>query len=316
MRDSQTVKAEKRVLSRSASYQFTLMDKVRGALGAVRQRLFPRRILVAGPFVGEFGPELMEWQCVIRARVPHYTEVHVITYPGRDYLYPGCVVHHHQVRLEKAGYGLGRFSPRELKDIANATARELGLRNYDVLTPQHVCSRYHRNYIWRQQFVMLQEPPAGGQQRDLAFHFRYVDKEGPDKIKNYPAEMADQLVNLCVADGYRVCCIGHPEYSYCPPQTEDLRALDLRETVAAISSAKVVVGEISGAMHLANLCGKSTVVWAAAQWRIDHSFRWNHFHVPIFVAANDTHQPPPERIKQTIDGAMMQLGFSPQAANQ
>jgi hypothetical protein len=289
------------------TYIFTPKDKLLGALSAVRQRLFPRRVLVAGPFVGEFGHELMEWQGVIRARVPHYQAVHVIVYPGRDYLYPGCLVHHHQVRLENAGYGLGRFSPRELREMAQATARGLGLRNYDVLTPQHACTRYHRDYIWRQKLVLLQEPPAGGRLRDLAFHFRRVDKEGPDKLKNYPSDMADRLIESCLTDGYRVCCIGHPEYAYCPPAAEDLRALDLRETVAAISSVKMVVGEISGPMQLASLCGKPTVNWAAGQWRIDYSLRWNHFGTPIFVAANDTHRPVPERIKQTIDGAMRQL---------
>jgi ADP-heptose:LPS heptosyltransferase len=188
--------------------------------------------------------------------------------------------------------------------MVHATARDLGLRNYDVLTPQHVCTHYHRDYIWRQKLVMLQEPPAGGRLRDLAFHFRCVDKEGPDKMKNYPPDMADRLVELCLTDGYRVCCIGHPEYAYCPRAAEDLRALDLRETVAAISSVTVVVGENSGPMHLANLCGKPTVIWAAGQWRINYSLRWNHFGMPIFVVANDTHRPAPERVKQTIDEAM------------
>lgn len=289
------------------SYKFTAGDKLCGLLEAVRQRLLPRSVLVAGPFVGEFGHELMEWQAVIRARVPHYREVHVITYPGRDYLYPGCIVHHHHIRLENAGYGHGRLTPRELKQMAHATASELGLRDYDVLTAQHVITRYHRHFVWRQQFVMFREPPAGGQLRDLAFHFRCVDKSGPDKMKNYPPDSARRLVQICLDSGYRVCCIGHPDYSYCPPAAEDLRAIDLRDTVAAISSVTAVVGEDSGAMHLAKLCGKPIVVWAAAPWRVQYSLRWNPFSVPVIVAASDTHTPAPERIKQTIDNALRQI---------
>jgi hypothetical protein len=293
------------------AHNFTTAEKISSLIESLRQKFFPRRILVAGPFVGEFGHELMEWQSVIRARVPHYREVHVITYPGRDYLYHGCHVHYHDVRFDKAGYGHGRLSPHELKQRAHETARRLGLENYDVLTSQHVCTRHHRRFIWREQFIPFHEPPAGGQSRDLAFHFRHIHKAGPDTMKNYPTDMADRLVELCRASGYRVCCVGHPEHSYCPPATEDLRSVNLRDTVAAISSATAVVGENSGPMHLANLCNKPTIIWAAAQWRIDYSLRWNYFHVPIFVAANDTHLPSPERVKQTIDDALRQLRQNP-----
>ncbi len=83
--------------------------RVAGALGDLKIRFFPRRVLVAGPYVGEFGHELMDWQPWVRAQVGRYAEVHVITYPGRDYLYPGCRVHYHNVALETAGYKHGRF---------------------------------------------------------------------------------------------------------------------------------------------------------------------------------------------------------------
>jgi len=49
----------------------------------------------------EFGFELMQWQGYVRARRAHYEQAHVITYPGRDYLYENCVVHYHDIRLEK-----------------------------------------------------------------------------------------------------------------------------------------------------------------------------------------------------------------------
>jgi len=69
-------------------YRFTLRDKIIGLLEGLRMRFFPRKILLAGPYVGEFGHELMDWQACIQACVPRYREVHVITYPGREFLYP------------------------------------------------------------------------------------------------------------------------------------------------------------------------------------------------------------------------------------
>ena len=305
--DGNSTPKDVRVLSRGAAYQFTLGDKLAAALSAVRQRLFPRPILVAGPYVGEFGHELMEWQAVVRARVSAYDQVHVITYPGRDYLYSGCVMHYHDLKLEKTGYRFGRFTPRQLAQLAHAHARAAGLCNYDVLGPWLVCSSFIRRWIWREQFARLAEPPVGGRLRDLAFHFRNVDKEGPDRTRNYPLDLAEQLVRLCQQQGYEVCCIGHPNYSFCPAGVEDLRAVDLRASVAALCSARLLVGELSGPMHLAQLCCRPILIWADGQWRIETCLRWNVFQSPVFVLANDTFRPEPQRVKTLIDETIRQL---------
>src|ERR1035441_7350940 len=69
-----------------ASHQFSLAEKLAGGLAALRLRVYPLRMLVAGPYVGEFGHELMDWQPWVRAQIARHDEVRVITYPGRDYL--------------------------------------------------------------------------------------------------------------------------------------------------------------------------------------------------------------------------------------
>ena len=60
-------------------------------------------------------------------------------------------------------------------------------------------------------------------------------------------------------------------------------------------------------MHLANLCGKPTILWAQDQWRIDYSLRWNPFRVPIYIAVNNTCQPEPEVIGDAIAKALDDL---------
>ncbi len=270
-------------------------------------RFFPRRILVAGPYMGEFGHELMEWQAWVRAQVPRYREVHVITFPGRDALYPGCHVHAHDFLLEKAGYHHGRFTPAQLKSMAMEKAEKLGLKDYDILTAQHLCTRYHMRYILPAKFELLRKPPLEGGLRDLAFHFRWVKKEGPDQTRNYPLELCDQVAALCRERGYSVCCIGHPRYSYCPPGVEDLRSEDLDASITAISSVRLLAGELSGPMHLAQLCGVPILIWADGQWRLDTCDYWNVFHVPTFIVANDTHRPEVARVVGKIDSALREL---------
>ncbi len=287
-------------LRNDLTYLYSAGEKLKFFLSDARQKNFPKRHLFAGPFTGEFGYELMQWQGFVRARRRFYEEVHVLTYPGRDYLYEGCRVHYHDIDLKNAGYWYGRFGPEEMKRMADAKAAEIELKGYDLFNPSLLCTRYHKIFLGQQQFRLLEEPPLDGKVRDLAFHFRAVDKAGPDQSKNYNQNLAEELAELCLKQGLSVICVGHPNYAICPKGCEDKRRVDLRESVAAMCSAHVVAGENSGAMHLANLCGRPTILWAQDQWRIDYSLRWNPFRVPIYTAANDTCQPEPGRIARAI----------------
>ncbi len=304
---SQPAVLDVRKAGRLASHQFSLAEKIGAALADLRLRFFPRRVLVAGPYAGEFGHELMDWQPWVRAQIERHDEVHVITYPGRDYLYPGCKVHYHNVPLEKAGYRHGRLSARQAMEMARQKAAELGLQDYDVMTAVNICSSYLRRFFLPAKFQLLGQPPAREEIRDLAFHFRQVRKEGPDDTRNYAPENCDRVAELCRAQNLDFFCIGHPRYAYCPPGVEDRRSEDLAASVAAIHSARMLAGELSGPMHLAKLCGVAIVIWADGQWRLDDCERWNVFHVPTYVVASDTHQPDPALVVQNITGALADL---------
>ncbi|HSY43737.1 MAG TPA: hypothetical protein VK811_07480 [Candidatus Acidoferrum sp.] len=278
------------------TYQYRGGEKFKLFFPCIRQKFFHRRNLFAGPFAGEFGFELMQWQGFVRERRRHYDQVHVLTYPGRDYLYDGCRVHHHEIDLKSAGYWYGRFGPGDMRRMADTKAAELGLKDYDVFNPSLLCTRYHKILFWKQDFRLLKEPPLSGKPWDILFHFRSVQKEGHYHEKNYSPEMADELVRRCLDRGLSVACYGHPSYAYCPPGCADLRNTDLRQSVAAISSAHLAVGEASGGMHLANACGKPTIIWANGQEHIDFAFHWNPFRVPIYVMTTETWRPAPEDI--------------------
>ena len=291
----------------AGQHQFTLREKIAGALGDLKIKFFPRRLLVAGPYVGEFGHELMDWQPWVRAQVPRYEQVHVITYPGRDYLYPGCTVHHHDVLLENAGYKHGKFPPAQLAAMAHQQAAELGLKNYDLMTALNVCTRRHQRHLLPAKYELLGTAPAPEKMCDLAFHFRQVKKEGPDQSRNYPLELCDRVVEFCHARNLKFFCIGHPHYSYCPPGVEDRRTADLAASVAAIRSARLLAGELSGPMHLAQLTGTSILIWAPGQWRLDNCERWNVFKVPTYIVTNEVRHPEPAEVGEKIVAALADL---------
>jgi hypothetical protein len=284
----------------SFSYRYTAAEKLLLLFPCLRQRIKPRRNLLAGPYAGEFGYELMQWQGFIRARRQYYEQVHVITFPGRDYLYEGCHVHAHEIDLKHAGYWYGHLSRKQARQMAHAKAAETGLRDYDIFDTSLLCTRYHKAIFWRQEFRVLREPPLRSKPYDLVFHFRAVRKTGPDPLKNYPPALADELFRLCAERGLATACVGHPDYAYCPTGCADHRSVDLRQTVAAISSAHLGVGEASGGMHLINACGKPTLIWGEGQWRVDPALRWNPFRVPIYVVTNQAWQPQPKEILAAV----------------
>jgi hypothetical protein len=288
-------------------HEFTLREKTAGALADLKIRFFPRRILVAGPYVGEFGHELMDWLPWVRAQIGRYEQVHVITYPGRDYLYAGCTVHHHDVALENAGYKHGKFPPAQLVAMAHEKAAQLGLKNYDVMTALNVCTRRHQRHLLPAKYELLGNAPAPESIRDLAFHFRQVKKEGPDQTRNYPLEFCDRVAELCRAQKLNFFCIGHPRYSYCPPGVEDRRSEDLAASVAAIRSARLLAGELSGPMHLAQLAGTAILIWAPGQWRLDNCEHWNVFKVPTYIVTNEVRHPEPAEVGNKILAALADL---------
>ena len=167
--------------------------------------------------------------------------------------------------------------------------------------------QYHKSLFWRQEFRLFQEQPLPGGPWDAVLHFRAIRKEGPEDCKNYPPSLADELVSRCRERNISIACIGHPDYSYCPSACADHRSVDLRQTVAAISSAHVGVGEASGGMHMANACGKPTIIWGDGERHLAPAFRWNPFRVPIYTVSNETWRPTPQQVCEAIVRALSDL---------
>ena len=123
------------------AWHYSMAEKAGLFMICLSQKLRPRRHLLAGPFAGEFGYELMQWQGFVRARRRHYKEVHVLTYPGREYLYEGCRTHYHDIPLERAGYMYGRLTRAQARQLAQAKATEIGLKDYDIFDPSLLCTQ-------------------------------------------------------------------------------------------------------------------------------------------------------------------------------
>lgn len=261
------------------------------ALKGVCHFAIPRSdYLIAGPYVGEFGYECMEWQSFVNAQVGRFRKVYVISYPGRNALYPECELIPHEYSLATAGYGYGSMQLQQSLKIARDTARNLELSSCKFLLPTALSQPFTRKRF-PQRWIAFGEQAVI--RHDIAFHFRNIIKEGPDRRINFPLLSADNLTKMCQEAGMKCVAIGHPEQSYCPPFCVDCRSLDLQRTIDAIGSVRFVAGQLSGPMHLASLCKKDIITWADGANRIAMAKQWNPHGMRIHVITDSAFDPDP-----------------------
>jgi len=288
-------------------YQPTTREQIETLWEGVALRFSRKPILIVGPYVGEFGHEIMDFQSYVRRFRRKYREVHVITFPGREPLYRGCIVHTHGFDLKTAGYIYGRISDSEIRHYARDFARARRIANYDLFSTAHLHTRWHRRLLFRQEHEVIRPVQAVPPNDKIVFHFRHIEKEGNDKTRNFRPDLAQAVCNLCRERGWELACIGHPKYALCPGGCEDCRTDDLERTVAVISACKLVAGELSGPLHLAAYCARPIAIWAPGEQRIAYTFKRNPFNARIFVVRNDTTNPSPDEIVGKLENAVAVL---------
>jgi len=264
--------------------------------------IFRKKVLIAGPYAGEFGWELMEWQGWVRRLREKYDRTIVISYPNREYLYEGCEFYPHDIELKNSGYAYGTLTKKKSLDIVRKCVRELGIRDYDWFAP-HMLRRHIKMLIGRQDHIKFYEPPVDGRTYDIVFHFRDFQRDDGD-LKNYPKRDADEIAQTCKDEGYRIACIGDTSLSYCPPAAYDMRSIELKETVRTISSSKLVVGGSSAPMHLASLCGIPIVLWTGPPFDATRYFSyWNPLKSKVFLVTDKSFQPGASEVLKVIKTA-------------
>lgn len=237
------------------------------------------KVAFAGPWIGEFAWEFMTWIPYLRLLSHDYDKMYISTFEGVEALYSGfhcelefCHVHGERVDNWMDG-PMGEWMPKQLDGRFHIPA----IKEYRV----------------EGEYVRYGSPVV--KDVGVLFHARGIEKGAS---KNWPREKWEKLAENF--PGAR--CIGSEadqivtEFAW---TTSDLGYL-----MDVIASAAVVIGQSSGVMHLALMCGTPIVTWGKCDNFGDtlknrYMETWNPFHTPV-TWVGDTWDPEPEQIMEAI----------------
>ena len=214
--------------------------------------------LVAGPWVGEFGYELMAWQGFLRKFSRQFDGVLVICQSGHDYLYADFadkIVNYDPPMGDTALWQHTVIDGKECFRVGNA----IGIDNFkapfrhfnpywiaDVTNspfpPWYGLSAYSQEFI---RYGSTRPRPTMG----IAIHPRSTNKRGTDYV-NLDEKYWDSIVSW-FKDSYdcEVGTIGSHQGAFYVDDTVDKRGIELGELCDYLANVDLVVGPSSGPMH-------------------------------------------------------------------
>jgi len=267
------------------------------------------KTLVAGPFLGEFGWELMQWQGYVRQLSKFYERTIVYGRESSRYFYKDFATEFRTVLVDSwdtNGYVLHDFDYEawarqfEACDLLVADSRCKGLRS-----------------LFDQHFIPFGEiKPENA--FDMVVHARSIPKLKGNKTKwtrNWPEAYWDELCALF--PDLRIAAVGVASLSYAPRGTIDLRGVETETLCSVLASSGICVGPSSGVMHLASLCRTPQLVWMSEDktWGFGGlAFRyirsWNPFATKVVVIDEMGWQPTPAYIGTHLAAALKDIAYA------
>lgn len=240
------------------------------------------KTLLAGPWVGELGWELCCWQAYIRRLSKEYKKTIVVSKAGHEYLYKDFCDEFYSIELPENCNSDGwsckgidenylltqisniqydyRFPAQNIGFSVNINGR-LGIENPNFYNQDFI--RYKSNLIT--EYV------------DILIHPR---NRRVGEYRNWSLKKWQSLVER-LSMRYTIGVIGSDE-SFNIEGVHDFRNVSIEKTIALMNHSRLVVGQSSGPMHLASLCGTPHLVWSEELNRDRYENFWNPFKTPVY----------------------------------
>ena len=242
------------------------------------------KVALFGPWIGEFGWELMTWQAWCREKAHEYEKSYVCSFPGMEPLYAD----------------FAEFIPHDHEGRALDWQKEENIEKARFERPDDVTDQYlpPKNYRHTSGEWMKFGGIGEADKFKLLIHARGIGRGG----KDYPVKKWENLVqclasNLTDNDLSKIASVGTMADHHIEG-THDLRDIGLDNLMWHMAGVDCVVGQSSGVMHLASLCGAPHVVWGDSRVQfggetLDKRYgdTWNPFKTPYQFIYSDNWQP-------------------------
>ena len=271
-------------------------------------------VLVAGPWVGEFGWELFAWHAYIRALSEFYDKTVCISAPYSKFLYEDfCdqfveyvpIVGDYKDSFYKVGFNI---TEDLIQELFVRSQIDIESNKISIITPRRIGDPPRTHFLDSFKFGNHTITPKYKKYGTPEEKYKdFVVVHARDRTvrpeDNWPEKKWALLVNKIRKMGYtNIVSIGLKKESLHIENTIDMRGCDHKGLLDLLASAKCIFGPSSGAMHLASLCECPQIVWST-DYNFDRYMKnWNPFNTKVLFLAEHGWQPEPEYILKGFKG--------------
>jgi hypothetical protein len=238
------------------------------------------KTLLAGPWVGELGWELFCWQGYVRKLSREYNKTIIISRTGQDFLYEDFASEFYAFDspTSEANMWDGAIN------VYNANQLIRSIKFDKRVIPFNIGYGYDENnsaaIIYqdfnKQEFIKYKSDTID-KHYDIIIHPR---NKIVGKDRNWDANNWQKLIDLLKKD-YSIAIIGNNE-AHKLNGADDYRNISIRYTISLLNRTKLAIGQSSGPLHLASLCGTPHLVWSHESNKLRYLEHWNPFKTPVF----------------------------------
>ena len=247
-------------------------------------------VVLAGPWIGEFGWELFCWQGYLRKLSKSGKKVIVVSQESRRVLYQDF--YHDFIPFDYEGSEVDAFKCHDFSDQDSFNKIKSQIEHDEYLDPRKGIVFYYNNNpslcknFDKQEFHKYGSKTKDGY--DIIIHARSTEKCGT-YFRNWPIDKWEGLISKL--KGLNIASIGSSNGAMHVNGTENLIDTDLKDIANIMRNSKLIVGPSSGPMHFASLCGLDQVVWSEMKNEKKYKKDWNPFGTKVFFHSGDSWNP-------------------------
>jgi hypothetical protein len=256
------------------------------------------KILLAGPWVGEFGWELFCWQGYVRKLSKSYDKTIIIGRPNQKFLYEDFCYEY--IEFDPKGYKTDSWMCHDCtinNDLINKIPHTDYLSgNFDIGFRYNQNGAFDIKGLFNQQVFKKYKSDTLDESYDIIFHCR---NKSTGSDRNWDKNQWVELYNLLKKDNFKIACIGNGE-AFHVDGTNDLRNVSLSDLVSVMNKSKLIIGPSSGPMHLASLSGLKHLVWSSEHNKSRYLNVWNPFNTEVIFYSDENWNPSPINIYNIV----------------